>query len=98
MKLLEVGKNSKEEWKLVTECTGHGNSENKGCNSKLEVEFEDLRFYEGREFPWRIESDAVCFKCPVCEEITDLKKEEWPNDMKGITAWSSSWHYGDSRK
>lgn len=95
MKVLELGNNTKEKWSLVTSCSGNGNTK-KGCESKLELEYSDLRFYTGREFPWRIESDAVCFKCPVCSAITDLEKEQWPTITTYIAKWSSDWHYREN--
>jgi hypothetical protein len=95
MKVLELGKNAKENWNLKTKCTGNGNRD-KGCNSILLVEYDDLRYFEGQEYPWRIQPAAVCFKCPVCNAVTDLEKTEWPTDVRNITAWAFDWHYREN--
>jgi hypothetical protein len=95
MKILELGTNTKENWKLETICTGKGNNQ-KGCESKLLVEYADLRYFAEQEFPWRIQPEAVCFRCPVCGTVTDLDKEQWPNDRRSIREWERSWHDGNA--
>ena len=79
-------------WKLTTECTGNGNG-GKGCGSTLQVNRDDLRFFEEQEFPWRIQPAAVCFKCPICSKITDIHRDEYPDKWIQLTPWSREWHY-----
>jgi hypothetical protein len=93
MKILELGKNTKEAWKLEAICTGKGNNK-KGCNTLLEVEYTDLRYFAEQEYPWRIQPEAVCFKCPACNAVTDLDKNQWPSNIEDIEKWSNIWHRG----
>lgn len=89
MKILEPGRVG-EKWTIKHRCTNWGNGEN-GCEALLEIEFDDLRYYEGQEFPWRTSEPAVCFKCPCCGKLTDLGLNDWPTGYKKLERWSSEW-------
>jgi len=84
MKVLE-----ERPWTKTYNCTGFGNG-NRGCNSLLEVEKDDLRYF-ALEFPWPIQPEAVCFKCPLCNAMTDIPKEDWPNNYTKLEKWTSAW-------
>lgn len=88
MKILEPGKVKEEKWSIQHRCTGWGNGEN-GCEALLELECEDLRYYEGREFPWRSSEPAVSFKCPCCGNLTDLGLNDWPRGYRNLKRWTS---------
>ena len=87
MKILRPGK----DYLLEHECTGFGNAPYKGCGALLGINREDLRFYEGQEFPWRTSEPAVCFKCPCCGQVTDLGLNDWPRNYTNLIPWSSEW-------
>ena len=80
----------RKDWKLERECTGTGNGRI-GCGSTLEVSLSDLRYFAEQEFPWRTQPEAVCFKCPVCNAVTDLPKNIWPPNYEKLEAWSGFW-------
>lgn len=90
MKVLEAGKVG-EKWVIQHRCTGWGNG-GKGCDALLEIEYSDLRFYEGQDFSWRISEPAVCFKCPCCGKITDLGRNDWPTGYHSLPPWTSQWN------
>lgn len=89
MKVLEAGKVG-EKWTIQHRCTGWGNGDG-GCNALLEVEYDDLRYYGGQEFPWRVSEPAVSFKCPCCGKLTDLGLNDWPTGYKKLPAFTSEW-------
>ena len=89
MKILEPGK-VEETWTIRHRCTGWGNGDD-GCEALLEVEREDLRYYEGQELPWRTSEPAVCFKCPCCNKLTDLGLNNWPKNYRSLERWTSEW-------
>jgi hypothetical protein len=95
MKILEPGKVG-EKWAIQHRCTGWGNGD-RGCDALLEVEYEDLRFYAGQEFPWRTSDPAVSFKCPCCGQITDLGMNDWPKGYKELPAFTSEWREAKPR-
>lgn len=71
-------------------CTGEGNM-NEGCNSLLEVEYSDLRYFPEKNYSWRVQPAAVCFKCPCCGNLTDLGQADWPNDYQKLKRWTKEW-------
>lgn len=89
MKVLEAGKVG-EKWSIQHRCTGWGNTDS-GCNALLEVEYDDLRYYEGQEYPWRSSEPAVSFKCPCCGKLTDLKHNDWPTGYWNLRAFTNEW-------
>jgi hypothetical protein len=89
MKIIE-----RHDWVMVYSCTGNGNG-GKGCNSLLEVAQDDLRYFEEQEYPWRTQPEAVCFKCPVCNAVTDIPKKDWPANHTNLEKWSSHWRDDD---
>ena len=89
MKILELGRVG-EKWTIQHRCTAWGNGYG-GCNALLEIEYDDLRFYEGQEFPWRVSKPAVCFKCPCCGKTTDLDINDWPPEYTNLPKWTSEW-------
>lgn len=90
MKILEPGKVG-EIWTIQYHCTAWGNS-GEGCGALLEIKLDDLRFYEGAEYPWRVIDPAVSFKCPCCGKLTDLKREEWPANSHKLKPWTREWN------
>lgn len=89
MKILEPGLVG-EKWTIQHRCTGWGNGDG-GCEALLEIEYDDLRYYQGQEFPWRVIEPAVCFKCPCCGKITDLGLNDWPSGCKNLPRWTGEW-------
>lgn len=90
MKILEPGKVGKN-WSIQHRCTAWGNS-GKGCEALLEIEFSDLRYFEGNDSPtWGGRDPAVSFKCPCCGKLTDLGLNDWPTGYKELTRWSKDW-------
>ena len=74
------------------ECSGYGNA-GKGCKAVLGVEIDDLRYYEGVPGDsWGSRDPAVCFKCPVCGTVTDLKSDDYPMGYTKLIKWSSNWY------
>lgn len=74
-------------------CTGQGNKARRdyeACGSTLEVELDDLRFYDGTSGYFQRDS-AVCFKCPVCNHITDLELKDWPRTRANLQTFSTAW-------
>ena len=92
MKILEPGKNGSTTWSMQHRCTGWGNG-GKGCEALLELEYEDLRYFEGTggEVTWGYRESAVCFKCPCCGKLTDLGLNDWPTGHKQLRKWSKTW-------
>ena len=85
MKVIE-----RRSWVKQYECTGHGNG-GRGCGSTLEVGIEDLRYFAKQKYPWRTQPEAVCFKCPVCNSVTDIPETDWPPNYTSLPKWSSEW-------
>ena len=86
-------------WSTDVECTGEGNDGfnkgTKGCGSKLRVGRDDLRHYEGTEYPiWR--DAAVTMKCPVCGCLTDLDRDDWPVGASDLRKFSNAWARGEN--
>lgn len=79
-------------WKKELSCTGSGNG-GKGCKSLLEVEMDDLRYYSGVSGFGAYDRDAaVCFRCPCCNQLTDLPSSEWPhNPQRRLKPYSDQW-------
>ena len=80
-------------WIKQYECTGHGNGD-RGCGSELEVGKEDLRYFAKQVYSWRTQPEAVCFKCPVCNAVTDIEKKDWPPSHTKLPKWTKSWQEG----
>lgn len=92
MKILKPGKMGTEGWKIEHLCTGFGNG-HKGCQALLEVEYNDLRYYEGvAGESWGSRDPAICFKCPVCGSVTDIKESDYPFNTQDIIPWTMSWY------
>ncbi len=90
MKVIEPGRMG-EKWSLQHRCTGWGNS-GTGCNALLELEYNDLRYFEGNDSPtWGGRDSAVSFKCPCCGRLTDLGLNDWPVGYKKLTRWTKEW-------
>ena len=91
MKILEAGTMG-EKWSLQHRCTAWGNVGN-GCNALLELEYDDLRYYQGTgdHFGVYTKEPAVSFKCPCCGNITDLGLNDWPVGYKELKLWSKEW-------
>ena len=90
MKILESGRIG-EKWAVQHRCTAWGNS-GKGCEALLEIEFSDLRYFEGNDSPtWGGRDPAVSFKCPCCGKLTDLGLNDWPIGYKELMRWTKEW-------
>ena len=73
-------------------CTAQGNGNN-GCNALLEVGRTDLRWYPPVSNGGYGDRDpAISFRCPECEEITDLTSDRWPRRYTELTEYSRQWH------
>lgn len=97
MKVLQAGIDPCLTWKKEYTCTGKGNG-GIGCGSKLEVEYNDLRYYKGSESPWNSSGAAVCFRCPVCGNLNDLDIGDWPSSamspISSMKKYSDDWRKG----
>jgi hypothetical protein len=92
MKVLKAGKMGTDGWKIEHLCTGSGNGTT-GCEALLEVEYADLRYYKGVPGDsWGSKDSAVCFKCPVCKAVTDIKRDQYPFNMQNLKAWTREWY------
>lgn len=90
MRVIEPGRVD-EKWAIKHRCTAWGNS-GKGCEALLEIEFSDLRFFEGNDSPtWGGRDPAVSFKCPCCGKLTDLGLNDWPTGYKELKRWTKEW-------
>jgi hypothetical protein len=91
MKIIEHGK-VEEAWTIRHRCTAWGNG-GKGCEALLEIEYEDLRFFQGTggEITWGYRDPAVSFKCPCCGKLTDLGTNDWPMGYKELKPWTAEW-------
>ena len=93
MKVLEFGKFT-DQWNIKHRCTGSGNGGN-GCEALLEVEKSDLRHYPSRDTgSWGDCDEAVLFKCPICDTLTDLAKKDWPKLVRDLIPYSDAWKNG----
>ena len=81
------------QYSLDIECSGRGNGE-KGCGSLLRIGWHDLRHFEEQEKMFNIVPEAVVFKCPVCNNTTDIPKKDWPLNHERLEKWSSAWRDG----
>lgn len=91
MKVLKPGRYG-EKWAMEAVCTGSGNG-HKGCEATLLVDKEDLRYYKGVPGDsWGSRDPAVCFKCPICSSITDVKEKDWPFDYTNLQPWTQEWY------
>ena len=91
MKILELGRTN-EKWSVQHRCTGWGNAGHTGCDALLEIEFEDLRYFQGFDCPtWGNQDPAVSFKCPCCCNLTDIGVNDWPVGYKKLIRWTSEW-------
>ncbi len=88
MQILKSGK----PWSVEVECTGNGNG-GQGCGALLEAEREDMRFYEGTDYPVYRPS-AVSIRCPECGKITDLPTSQWPTGARTLEPYTSAWSNG----
>jgi len=84
-KILEEGKSPFE-----VRCTGAGNGGN-GCGALVVYERDELRYY--KESDWGPKS-AVCSRCPSCGAITDLPRDQWPQNYTQLTPFSTRWRDG----
>lgn len=71
-------------------CTGKGNG-NEGCGAHLRFGREELRYFPELEKMFNIVPEAVVAKCPCCGMTTDLDRENWPHDPRGLIKWSKNW-------
>lgn len=100
MKVLEAGKYTNE-WKIQHRCTGAGNGGN-GCEALLEVEKSDLRHRSARHTEgvwgdWADCEEAILFKCPICDTLTDLAHKDWPKNITKLLEFTNMWrYYGDN--
>lgn len=93
MKILKPGKYT-ENWAIEHLCTGYGNGGN-GCGALLEIERNDLRHYPPiNRGTWGDRDEAVLFKCPICEKLTDLAFQDWPTTHQTLKKFSTSWKDG----
>lgn len=88
MKIIKEGTGVR--WKREVTCTGEGNPCTDGCGAILEVEFGDLRYFEGIDYPI-FHSSAVIMRCPCCEGITDLERKDWPNNYQDLQPFTKRW-------
>lgn len=89
MKILEAGKSTK--WSIQHRCTGWGNGGN-GCEALLEIEYDDLRYFQGNNSPtWGGRDPAVSFKCPCCGKLTDIGLNDWPVGYHELQSWTKEW-------
>ncbi len=92
MKILEPGKTGKV-WIQQHRCTGWGYA-GSGCDALLELEIDDLCFFEGTggsDMTWGYRDPAVSFKCPCCGKLTDLGRNDWPTGYKELKRWTKEW-------
>ena len=78
------------------ECTGVGNGGG-GCKALLEVQLNDLRYYEGSDYPIG-RRNAYTFRCPECGTLTDLAQEDWPvgAQRERVKPFTNKWKNGES--
>ena len=89
MKVIKEG-NNKPKWSRQVECTGDGNPCTDGCGAVLEVTREDLRYFPGTD-SIVIRPNAVIMKCPCCNGITDLDRDDWPQNFTNLTKFTTAW-------
>ena len=87
MKVLKPGKD-KSIWSIKHDCTGWGNG-NEACGAYLEIEKSDLMYFKGVIAENR--DPKVSFQCPCCLAITDLGRNDWPNNYHELQSWPKSW-------
>jgi hypothetical protein len=91
MKVIKDGKRGPG-WVRKYICNGRHNS-GKGCGATLLVTKEDLRYFPGvYSESWGAKDPAVCFKCIACSSITDIPKDEWPNDYQSLEPFTHEWY------
>jgi hypothetical protein len=93
MKVLERG-DIAEKWKMQYRCTGW-NYSNKGCHALLEIEFDDVYYFQGGGVPdtwgYSYKEPSVSFKCPCCGSITGIGKAYWPEDYRRLKIEPKEW-------
>lgn len=85
MRVLEKGK----PWSVSVRCTGRGNG-GQGCESLLEAESDDMRYYPGADHPV-VRPAAVSVRCPECRTITDLDRRDWPKGFNQLPRYTTAW-------
>lgn len=89
-----IEKRETKPWAVQVQCTGHGNSptgKNLPCGSLLEVEMNDLRYFDGSGGYFE-RDNAVVLRCPICECLTDLQEDKWPhNPTTNLKPFSTKW-------
>lgn len=92
MKIIQEGKYGTSKWKQQLKCTGAGNNqESTACGALLEVEYDDLRYFAEQEYPWRTQPEAVSFKCPICNAMTDISRGIWPITYSQLEKFTTAW-------
>ena len=89
MEIIKKGKTT-EKWSINVTCTGNGNDCTSGCHAELRVNRDDLRFYDGNSGYFQ-RDDAVLFKCPCCNGITDMARQDWPTKPHDLVKFSTAW-------
>lgn len=87
-----IRQGSPTRWSVEVECTGVGNG-GYGCDSLLKVNTDDLRYYEGTDYPV-YRSKAVTMKCPICNKLTDIPEESWPMRYYDLEKYTNAWAEG----
>lgn len=91
MKILKKGvSDPKTAWRLEVECTANGNSSSVMCGALLELDENDVRFYNGNS-GYFARDNQVTFRCPCCGGITDLKHDEWPESVYRLRPFTTKW-------
>lgn len=73
-------KKIKPKWSMEVRCTGAGNGLT-GCGAKLEVEEDDLYITESEHY-WGETDYFYTFRCPLCNEETDISSNYIPDSVK----------------
>jgi hypothetical protein len=61
------------------------------CGNLIRAERGDLRYYEPRQRWYGWDQAEVCIRCEECGDVTDLEKDQWPENVDTLKPWTLDW-------